>query len=232
MSSGPRRFVAPVSARLQKTASPGPYRRSQQVVYSIVAKNKGLDPATNVVLTDLLPAGLTYVSDNASTGTYDNTTGLWTIGTLNAGELATLSVNVLINATGQIVNTASIVATETDANTIDNTSSATINVDKVANLTVKKTALPASYQINTNVTYKIRVANAGPDVAKSVVVTDVLPIGLSLVSASATQGTAYNGTTGEWLPGDINPNDSAILTIVARITYIGTITNTATATLN
>ena len=44
--------------------------------------NDGPDAATGVQVTDLLPAGLTFVSRaTASQGTYDDVTGVWTVGT-------------------------------------------------------------------------------------------------------------------------------------------------------
>src|SRR6185369_14699202 len=48
-----------------------------QVVYTITLTNAGPDDATGVQVTDLLPAGLTYVSSNPSQGAYDNVSGLW-----------------------------------------------------------------------------------------------------------------------------------------------------------
>ena len=44
--------------------------------------NTGPDAATGVQVTDLLPAGLTFVSATPSQGTYDNVTGVWTVGTV------------------------------------------------------------------------------------------------------------------------------------------------------
>ena len=54
--------------------------------------NTSATNATNVVLTDLLPAGLTFVSSTPSQGTYVSGTGLWTIGTINANSSVTLTV--------------------------------------------------------------------------------------------------------------------------------------------
>ena len=53
------------------------------VTFQIVVDNNGTAQATNVSLTDLLPAGLTATANNgvASQGSYDAATGIWTIGT-------------------------------------------------------------------------------------------------------------------------------------------------------
>src|SRR5213079_2886978 len=54
--------------------------------------------STNVALTDLLPAGLTYTSSAPSQGTYASGTGLWTVGTLANGAIVTLALNATVNA--------------------------------------------------------------------------------------------------------------------------------------
>ena len=63
------------------------------VTFLIEVTNNGTAQATNVSLTDFLPAGLTPTANNGTGGlggTYDPATGLWTIGTLNVGDTATL----------------------------------------------------------------------------------------------------------------------------------------------
>ena len=60
------------------------------VTFDIEVTNDGTAQATNVSLTDLLPTGLTFVSSSVTQGSYDATTGLFTIGTLSAGDSACL----------------------------------------------------------------------------------------------------------------------------------------------
>ena len=50
------------------------------VTYTVTLTNNGSNDATGVAITDLLPAGVTYVSDTPSQGTYNNGTGVWTVG--------------------------------------------------------------------------------------------------------------------------------------------------------
>ena len=44
--------------------------------------NAGPSDGTGIQVTDLLPAGVTYVSDSPSQGTYVSGTGIWTVGTI------------------------------------------------------------------------------------------------------------------------------------------------------
>jgi|GEM_PF-1305073 len=67
------------------------------VVYTIKVTNLGPNAATNVVSGDVLPAGLVYVSSSATVGTYDNTTGVWNIGSLADNDEATLTITAKVD---------------------------------------------------------------------------------------------------------------------------------------
>jgi hypothetical protein len=51
-----------------------------------------------VSITDLLPAGVTYVSDAPTQGVYVSGTGVWTVGTINNGASATLKIQATVDA--------------------------------------------------------------------------------------------------------------------------------------
>src|SRR5690606_15377178 len=51
-----------------------------QVTFSVTIRNIGPQDATGVQVTDLLPDGYTFVSYSATSGSYDNITGLWESG--------------------------------------------------------------------------------------------------------------------------------------------------------
>jgi len=94
----------------------------QLVVFTIVATNNGADNATGVKVTDILQSGYTYISSTATTGTYDSSTAVWTIGLLNNGKSETLTITTIINALGNYSNTATIDGIEVDGDTGNNTS--------------------------------------------------------------------------------------------------------------
>lgn len=89
----------------------------------------------------------------------------------------------------------------------------------------------AVYERGQTLTYTVTVTNNGPDLAKSVVVNDLLPAGVTLVSTSTTAGV-YDETSGSWTVGNMASNASSTLTVVVTVNQdaVGTITNTATAT--
>lgn len=63
--------------------------------------------AEQVVVIDILPSGLTYVSDN-SNGSYDANTGIWTIGYLQANSVVSLEIIAQVNQTGNFRNRAEL----------------------------------------------------------------------------------------------------------------------------
>ncbi len=76
------------------------------VAFDIEVSNNGGAEATGVSLTDLIPAGLTATGANGTVnaGSYDASTGLWTLGTLANGASATLTIEGTVDA-GQVGNT-------------------------------------------------------------------------------------------------------------------------------
>src|SRR5690606_14523453 len=89
----------------------------QQVIFTITVTNEGPDDASNVVYRDLIPAGLTYVSHDASQGTYDPVSGEWVLGDLADGASATLTVTAIVNpgTAGEIVtNTVTLVSSSSN----------------------------------------------------------------------------------------------------------------------
>jgi uncharacterized repeat protein (TIGR01451 family) len=214
--------------------------KNQNVTFVITVSNAaGQSNATGVQVTDLLPAGMTFVSANASQGSYVSGTGVWTVGTVNTGASATLTVVATVTTSTQKVNTAAVTAADqgdidsTPGNQAttpneDDTASATVNPN-VADLSLTKTVDNATPNKNQNVTFTVTLANGGPAAATNVTVLDLLPTGFTFVSANATSGT-YTAATGQWVVASLNSAANATLTIVATPTSAGAKVNTAAVT--
>ena len=80
---------------------------SDLTTFTLTVSNNGPDAAT-VTVSDLLPAGLEFVSASPGQGSYDEGTGTWTVGALPDGASTTLSLlsQATSAATGCIVKTA------------------------------------------------------------------------------------------------------------------------------
>jgi gliding motility-associated-like protein len=94
----------------------------QKVVFTIVATNNGPDIATEVTVNDIIESGYTYVSSTTTVGTYDPSTGIWTIGTMINGVSESLTITATVKTLGSYVNTSTITSTVVDGDTGNNTS--------------------------------------------------------------------------------------------------------------
>lgn len=99
----------------------------------------------------------------------------------------------------------------------------------VADLSLSKTVNNSTPTINTNVTYALTVTNASSSTqtANAVTVRDVLPTGVTFISATGA-GT-FNNTTGIWTVPSLAPGSSHSLYITVRVSGTSgqTITNSA-----
>jgi len=108
-----------------KIDSPDPVRVGEALTYTITVRNDGPSDATAVVLTDVLPLGATVFLDSVSssqgsTSVAGNTlTAL--LGRIAAGGSANVIVVLHSSRTGILTNTATVTASEPEANPANNT---------------------------------------------------------------------------------------------------------------
>ncbi|MFU8844108.1 MAG: Calx-beta domain-containing protein, partial [Bacteroidales bacterium] len=121
MSGVSVRPLATADLRILKTASNVTPDLGDQITFTITARNLGEDPATNVVVNDLLPSGFGYVSHIASTGTYVPGTGVWTIGNLAVDVDVTLTITLDILCSDDYKNIATIQGSQPDPESGNNT---------------------------------------------------------------------------------------------------------------
>jgi uncharacterized repeat protein (TIGR01451 family) len=68
----------------------------ETLTFTVQVSNNGVTDTTGVVVTDELPEGLTYLSDDSG-GTYAAETGVWTVGEVSALDAHTLTVQASID---------------------------------------------------------------------------------------------------------------------------------------
>ncbi|MCA1834726.1 MAG: DUF11 domain-containing protein, partial [Actinobacteria bacterium] len=182
--------VAPAEAAdvgVALVVSPASAVVGNTLVYTATVTNNGPSPAVNVVLTEVLPAGVDFVS--ASTGcTFDAATRVVTcsLGTLAPGATAVVTITTTAAAVGPatVDVAASVGAATPDPDASNNSASVAATVLAQADVSITKTAAIDGSLI----TYTIGVANAGASTAVAVTVTDVLPAGVDFVSPGITVG--------------------------------------------
>lgn len=111
-----------------KNVSVNKIKVGDKVVYIIVVLNNGPDVANNVIVKELLPSGVKFVSASVNKGIYNETTGVWTINTLNNGESATLKITVIATKAGIITNFVDVICDEFDLDHSNNNDSVDIIV--------------------------------------------------------------------------------------------------------
>lgn len=161
----------------------------QNVVFTVVVTNNGTLTASNAVVADPTPAGVTFVSNSGACATpYP-----CAIGNLAAGQSATITSTyaVPVNYAGAgITNTATVSSATTDLNSSNNSSSATVLLASASNVSVAKSG-PSTALEGSNVDYTITVRNNGPAAASNIAVSDPTPSGLSFVANSGACAAAF-----------------------------------------
>ncbi len=203
-----------------------------QVTFQIEVVNDGPDAASNLVVLDSLPAGLSFLSSNSMS--FDDETGQWSIGDLDADETATLTIVARVDATTDLINSAEVFSVDqfdpdstpnSGVGSEDDQDSATVTTAS-ADLSLTKTADNSTPNVGQDVTFTITVNNSGPDQATGISVRDRLPQGLELVSADESSGD-YDINTGVWTIESIANLGFATLTLVATATSTDLVTNSA-----
>jgi uncharacterized repeat protein (TIGR01451 family) len=169
-------------------------REGDTIVYTLTLSNIGTGNANQVEVTDVLPIGVTYVSDDL--GTYDPVTGVWTAGQLKAGDQLILNITATVDP-GTLGNTITNIADITNSNITDSvpgndSSSVDLTVIEPPSLTIVKSALTTSDPVNgasspynipgATLLYSLQTTNTGlgvPD-TDSMLVTDPIPANTEL----------------------------------------------------
>jgi uncharacterized repeat protein (TIGR01451 family) len=200
----------------------------QQVTFTVTGINDGPGLATDVVINDLLPAGLGLVSFTPSVGAYDPATGNWTIPSLPLGpppQPATLTVVATVDTAAVFTNAATLTALrQPDTNPANNTASVTLNpVAPTTDVAVNLFVDSPTVRVGQSAIFTISATNNGPQPATGVTIRDILPSRLQFVS---TDG-AYNPADGIWTVGSLAVGQTVSVNITVQATAIGSFQNTA-----
>jgi len=140
------------------TASPNPVVFGSNLTYRIAVTNRGPDTATNVVVSDTLPAGLNWVGATPSQGTCSFATGVVTcaVGDMPPGAIALINVLTTPATLEKITNLVTVASDVGDLNGTNNVSS---NVVTVIELGIFSTVAP------------VNILDAGPSTPYPSVIT-------------------------------------------------------------
>ncbi|MDQ8043621.1 MAG: CARDB domain-containing protein, partial [Patulibacter sp.] len=189
------------------------------VDYTVTVHNDGPSSSAGATATITLPASATIVSVTPSVGTCDTASPrVCSFGTLANGAAPTVVVRVTMTGANAGSNaTLSATASETtfDPQASNDSDSASVPVTGSADLKLTETSSPATLNPGSNATFTYTVKNNGPNTATGIVFTDPLPSGVTLVSATPSQGSACTGTsTVSCAIGTLANGASATVTVV------------------
>ena len=224
--------VVPPEADVQviKRVSNFTPNKYDNVNWTITVYNVGPNVAKNVVVTDVLPNGLRYVSNAPPTGgkgTYSHTSNTWNVGTLEVGVRYELTITTQVVDTGRITNEVNVTTSTYDTNLTNNYDNETIDVPAIADLEITKIVSNKTPKYGDVITWTITVHNNGPNNARNVVVNDTLPAGLIYMTHKVSVGL-YDYAQGIWQIGDLGIDKTVTLTITTRVNVTNaTITNVA-----
>jgi len=208
------------------TASKQTARLGETVTFTLKLKNRGPHAANNINVGNFLSGGLAVQSYSYTAGYFDDLTKEWLFETLDAGEEATLTLDCLVNRTGELSDYVSVrEVDEGDTNIYNNMARATLSVrgtDLDLDVSASKTR---AYQGDT-VNIVCRVRNNGPEDAQNVRVNLQLPANLQVQNVHVDRGNYSNGI---WSIGDLVDNETVVLNITARIVSAGNFTVNASA---
>lgn len=182
--------LAATDLQVVATASPADsVSINSALTYSVTVTNAGPKPANNIVVTNTLPQGVTFVSATEASGTpCTHVAGVvtCTVDTKNVNEQATITIQVTSPATeDNLTFNVQVNATETELTPENNATSVQTTVSNNANIdlaVVDAVATPNSVNIGDNLTVTIDVTNSGTATANAVTLQTALPVQVGYLS--------------------------------------------------
>jgi uncharacterized repeat protein (TIGR01451 family) len=213
------------------------------LTYTLAYRNAGQAPAAGVVVSDTLPAGLSFVNASVLPSSISGQSLVWSVGDLGIGEagLITLSVRSETSLANFASRTNTLRATTSTPEPKETPgpggAGGSPNQDSVttlfqnADVRIDKQG-PATGIAGASWTYLLVYRNAGPATARDVELFDTLPAGLTATSASP--GAQIIGNSIRWTLGELASNATGQLTVTVQsdssLAPSSVLTNTAEIT--
>lgn len=207
---------------------------NQPFAYQLVIENGGPEMALGMVLTDTLPADLTFLSANSPIGTCDyillSGEVVCNLSGIPANGSNVVNINVLApDYPAVFTNTATIVASQPEAYILDNSAAISNTICYCTDLVLVQTHTPDEPYSEEVATFTIVGTNVNGEIATRVHITDTLPADTTFITYTTSQGVCdYLGLTVACNWDTLLPGESAVLNILLSPNHAGIITNTAT----
>lgn len=219
---------------VNKTHS-GSFARGATGTFTITVNNISLNQPTSgiVTMTDVLPVGVVPTVASGTgwacpiAGQKVTCTRADALAPVSSYPVITITVSVAQSAPNSVTNTATV-AGGGELNGTNDTATDTVTITSSSDLSITKSGAPNPVKQGQTLTYTLVVTNKGPTDATGVSVTDTLPIQVSYVSATPTQGSCSQaGRTVTCALGNISNGGTATITIVVTAVTPSQAINTA-----
>jgi uncharacterized repeat protein (TIGR01451 family) len=224
-------FGANADMQITKTAAPSPAVPGNDVTFTLHVTNAGPDPAQDVVVSDPVPAPLSFVS---ATSPCSAVAGAVTcsLGIMNKGDTRDLTIveHIPSSTTDGVVNVATVTSPTPDPDRSNNSATAPVPLGPNADLQIEKRASANLVLAGGQVMYTLAVGNNGPSDATDVTVSDPAPAGLTVISAQPSQGSCDTTAGVVCRLGSIVNGAGAQILITAKVAQdvAGALANVAT----
>src|SRR5438132_1600469 len=167
--SGSERKTVALSAcsSIACSSGPDPVTAGTDLTYTLKVTNNGPSTASNVTVSDPVPAQTSFVSATPSQGSCTSAVSC-SLGTLAPGGSATITIVVHVDASasGSLSNTATVRSDQPDGDSANNSATEKTAVAQNADLLITKSDSPDPVVAGTDLTYTLKVTNNGPSTAK------------------------------------------------------------------
>jgi uncharacterized repeat protein (TIGR01451 family) len=220
----------PADLEIAKASERDTVGLGEDLVYSIVVRNRGPNEAGSVRMTDTIPDRTTFVSVETTRGDCTEASGIviCDVGPLGFNRLATITLTVEADTLGDVINTARVTGSVQDTAVSNNAATDTTAIRALADLSIDKRDEDDPVDIDDALRYVIKVLNDGPQEAADVMVTDTLPAETVYEDATTTAGSCSERR--EIVTCDLDTlaaGDSVTITFETTAVGTGTATNRA-----
>ncbi|MGA2177628.1 MAG: hypothetical protein ABSH38_21850 [Verrucomicrobiota bacterium] len=215
-------------------SAPPSVNLGEPFLYAISVTNFGLSTNGSVVVSNLFSTNLGALSVSQSQGastvtnTPDGALVVFNLGTLDVGQVATMTISaVAVSGPPAAGIVSTVTSGDFDTNLANNATVSTILIQG-EDLGVSISASPSSLQVSQVVTYTETVTNLGPSTNGTVLLTNTLSSKLGQITVlQPTNNYTVNGNVVVFNLGTLAAQQSVPITLTATALSTGSATTTA-----
>jgi uncharacterized repeat protein (TIGR01451 family) len=205
---------------IQKEANLTQAIYNQSINFTIDVDNSGTDTLNTVQVVDVLPTGLTYLSDDRGGVNVGKTITWSNLGPLASGSSTFIHLIAYVDGDqfGLLTNQVNTTGITVFGQTVNDNTTEVVEALYNPDVVISKTTLNETVEPGENAVFIIKVANPGNVPLPTVKVTDILPVGMVYVSDNSTPPAAVSGNLVTWNNvGPLAAGASKFIELVAKV---------------